>query len=468
MALTITNTATLTLLNIISRTTEAQSLSLARLASGQRINQASDDPAGLVAMEALSADLTAVEAAIANNQRTDAMLTTADAALSQVSDLLNEIQSLAIASTSSAGLTAAEIAANQAQIDQAIASIDRIVHTTSFNGQRLLDGSLAIRTSVSTGSDNVSDIRVYSRPSGSQTASLNIAVQSAATKAIVANYATTSASQATTISITGSLGTATISISSGQNLSAVAASINTVTAETGVVASTTTANSALHLVSQGYGSDAFVIVQNISGDATNYADQSRTTGTDAVVTVNGQQATADGLEIFYAANGFSAAFDLTETGNQAGNTAVITIDGGGATFQLGTTSTSRATIGIDSLLTSRLGSSSLGYLSSLATGGANDLDTNIANAVAITRQAITQVSAAQARIGGFQTYEVQTMTNTLTGTQEALTSARSLIADVDYATETAQLNRQNVLLQSAIAVLGLANQQGAQILSLLS
>jgi flagellin len=468
MGLASYNVTMLSLLNRINQLSQAQALSLARLSSGSRINKASDDPAGLIALQQLDAERTAVTAAIDNAQRADAMMTVAEGAMGEISDLLLEIESLAVESTSTGGLTQAEIAANQAEIDQAVQSIDHIVRTTSFNGQRLLDGSLSIRTTVSTGSDNVSDVHVHSRPSSQTSSALYVAVTTAAAKAVVEEYATTSAAQATTISITGALGTATIEITAGQNLSAVAAAINVVSSETGVAASATTNNSALHLASLEYGSDAFVIVQNLSGDDTNFADQSQVSGTDAVVTVNGQTATTSGLEVYHSANGLSATFNLTETGNQAGRTAAIDIQGGGATYQLGTDATGRTTIGVDAPLSHLLGSSDLGYLSSLKTGGANSLSTDANAAVAIARQAVGQVATARARIGAFQSYQVDTAVNSLTATSEGLSSARSLIADVDYAAETAALNRHSILLQSALALFGLVNQQASQVLSFLT
>jgi flagellin len=141
MAITVTNTNSLTLLNILGRTTSAQSSSLTKLSTGYRINKGSDDPAGLIALRSLDSELTAVDSAIANNQRSDAMLGVADGALGEMEGLLSDIESLVMASSSAGGLTGAEMAANQAQIDAAIDSIDRIVRTTSFNGTRLLDGS---------------------------------------------------------------------------------------------------------------------------------------------------------------------------------------------------------------------------------------------------------------------------------------------------------------------------------------
>jgi flagellin len=93
--------------------------------------------------------------------------------------------------------------------------------------------------------------------------------------------------------------------------------------------------------------------------------------------------------------------------------------------------------------------------------------TNPSQAADIARTAARQISTLQGRIGGFQRFQVQTALNSLNDTKEGLEKARSVIRDVDYAVESAELNRQNILLQSAMSLLGLANQQSAQVLALL-
>ncbi len=161
------------------------------------------------------------------------------------------------------------------------------------------------------------------------------------------------------------------------------------------------------------------------------------------------------------------AFDLTESFNQSTGSSSFTVTTGGATFQLGTDSSTRATIGIDGLYSQQLGSASVGYLSSLKSGGSYSLLDDPGQAATIAAQAAGQVATAQGRIGGFQRFQVGTALNQMNTTKEGLSSALSTIQDVDYASETAELNRQSVLLQSAIALLGLANQQSGQVLSLL-
>jgi flagellin len=464
MALTVTNVNTLSLLTILNGSTSQQSQSLQKLSTGSRINKGADDPAGLIAVQSLNSQLTTTEAALENNQRTRSFLGTADSALKEVTSLINTIQSLAAKSTNSGGLSASEIAANQAQIDNAVAAIDRIIGTTEFNGKRMLDGTVSIRATASVPS-KVSDVRVYSRPSSTATQSLAVNVVAAgavASATLVNNPTTVSAAQLT---VTGNLGTATISVTAGDSLATIAGKVVAAANDTGV--SATVNGSTVRIQSRGYGSGQFVSASFISGDTDFAAGVAYTKGTDAQVTVNGQTSFVDGLRVSYNQNGFSGEFVLTTAGNVAGSAGNINIDGGGATFQLGATTNTRATIGISALFSQNLGDSVTGYLSTLKSGGANDLSQNAGQAVAIAKTALNQVATQQGRIGGFQQYQVDTSINSLSATKEALTSARSVIQDIDFAEETAELSRQNVLIQSAVQLLGVANQQSAQILQLL-
>ncbi len=390
MGLTINNSQTLHLLNVMNGISDRQNDLLNQLTTGKRINKGSDDPAGMVAVSGMNAELTAVNAAIDNGQQANSMLDVADGALGQVSSLLSQIETLAASSTNDAGLSASQIAANQAQIDQAINGIDQIIGTTTFNGKRLLDGSQGINT---TGVDTskVNDVRVYSRDSGSTDTSVSVSVTAAAAKAKVTGYATTSAVGATKISITGTLGTAMITIASSEHLSSIQAKINAASAQTGVVASTNGAN--LSLLSTTYGSAGYVMVQNISGDATHYGNQTKTTGADAKVSVNGQVASVDGLDVNFNGGGTSLSFTLSTAYNTAGGATTFQVTDGGATFQLGTDLTTRSTIGITSLFSDSLGSSDVGYLASVKSGGANSATSDAASAVSVIKKAIEQVLA---------------------------------------------------------------------------
>lgn len=464
MALTVTNTNTLQLLNIVNRTSAAQSKVLQQLSTGHRINRAADDPAGLIAMENFNAQLTAVNAALDNNERTNAMLSTADSAIKEVSSLLNDIESLVVASVNDSTLSHAEVAANQAQIDAAIAAIDRLVNTTEFNGKQLLNGSQSIQTTGVTAS-KVDNLRVYSR--GNSTSDQTVTVE----LTTLANSATATMAVGATLTgdhevvITGSLGSQTISLADGTTVANVAAAINAAAAATGVDA--VVSGTDIRLESSQTGSDATVEMKVLSGNS--LTDIARTTGTDAQVKINGTTITADGQDVSYNSNGLSLEFSVGSGFTATGQTSSFTVKAGsGMTFQLGVDTTTRSTIGIDSLASFRLGGGDASaYLSDLKSGGSADLSAKSANTLKAVRKAITQVAAARGRLGGFQKFQVETAINSLTASQESLTAARSVIAETDYAEASAELNRQSVLLNSGMSLLGLANQQSAQILSLL-
>ena len=114
-------------------------LSSLRLATMRRINRGSDDPAGLIAMESLRAELTAIRAAGDSAARAAGMVRTADSAMSEVGNLLNSIRGHVIAAAGGA-LSDAEVAAKQIEIDAALEAVDRIGSCTSYGGRKLLQG----------------------------------------------------------------------------------------------------------------------------------------------------------------------------------------------------------------------------------------------------------------------------------------------------------------------------------------
>jgi flagellin len=129
---------------ILSFTAAQRADSLKKLATGFRINAGRDDPAGLIASENLRATLAALDAESRALQRTDSVVATAEGALAEVSDLLVEAEALAVANANTGAMSDAERRANQQQLDSILQTVDRVAGTASFNGQKLLDGSMEI------------------------------------------------------------------------------------------------------------------------------------------------------------------------------------------------------------------------------------------------------------------------------------------------------------------------------------
>lgn len=472
MGWTVTNTNTFQLLSILNRTAKNQSTIITQLSTGRRNNKGADDPAGLIALKSLQAEITAVDAALANNQRTNAVLGVADNALGEIHNLLNEINSLVLASSRDGNLSQAEISANQAQIDLAIESIDRIVRTTKFNGKSLIDGTGAIDTTVA-GSNDIGSLRIFNRGDLSSNLTFSVTVSTAAATASfgLGNFSGTARlSAATELVITGILGTATVELGVSATQALAISAINLAKDVTGV--SAVASGSSLVLNSTTTGSDAFISVDILSGGGLNNTNSIQETtkqaGTDASGTINGQSFTADGQDVSFNVGGISGSFSLG-SGFTTGSSTFTVLTTGGFTFQLGSDSSTRTTIGIDALFSHKLGGGTAGaFLRELRSGGSADLSSASRRATALSTvgKAISDVAIAHAQIGGFQKFQVQPAVSSLNAAKIGLSDAASIIGDTDFALATAALNRESVLLSSGISLLGLANQQAAQILAL--
>jgi len=161
--------------------------------------------------------------------------------------------------------------------------------------------------------------------------------------------------------------------------------------------------------------------------------------------------------------------DLSVTVDEGTSNAVaFTIEGGGATFQLGpeVVSNQQARIGIKSLSTGSLGGAS-GRLYELKAGGDKSLRNNSTEAAKVVDETITKVAELRGRLGAFQKTTLDTNIASLSDLQSNLTDAESSIRDADFAAESANLTRAQVLVSSGTQVLSIANQNPQNVLSLL-
>lgn len=179
-----TNVSSLVAQNRLSKSNADLQVSLTRLSTGLRINSGKDDPAGLIASEALRSDITSLNKAISNTQRASQIIATADSALGQVSNLLNDIRGLVVEAANKGALSDDEIAANQLQIDSSLEAINRIAQTTTFQGRKLLDGSLDFVTSAGSNFNRLNDLEIEQANLGSVgSVTVDVQVSAAASKA---------------------------------------------------------------------------------------------------------------------------------------------------------------------------------------------------------------------------------------------------------------------------------------------
>lgn len=271
----------------------------------------------------------------------------------------------------------------------------------------------------------------------------------------------------TVLEVAGKDGMEVFNFGAGASINQVVSAVNLVADATGITASQQ--NGVLTLSSTAYGSKGLVAVdvrsEGTGGTFKSALSAARATGSDVQATINGVAANADGNTMSIN----TATLDLKLT-VAAGSSSdfEFSISGGGALFQLGpdVVSNQQARIGITSLNTARLGGTN-GKLYQLSSGGEAAVATNATKAAAIVDETIAKVTSLRGRLGAFQRTTLDTNISSLNDTLENLTAAESSIRDADFAAESANLTRAQILVQSGTSVLGIANQNPQNVLSLL-
>jgi flagellin len=471
-----TNVSSLIAQQNFLQNTQSLNTSLQRLSTGLKINSGADNPSGLIASEALQGQSAGITAAIDNANRANNVIGTAEGGLSEVNDLLNQLQGLVNQSANTGGLSSSEIAANQLQVDSILTTINRIANSTNFDGQNLLDGSLSYTTSGAATSAFASFAVNAANLAAGKAESVVVQVTGSANagKVTYTGAVPELGASAVTLQISGNTGTQQLSFAGSTKLSAIAAAINNITTDTGVTAAVGgTSGKILTFSAQHAGANQFVSVSTVN-TASSYTIAGGTNGkafgTDAKVSVNGAAATVSGENVTYRDNNLDLSFTLATGLNVTGKTKTFGITGGGATFSLGSkvTDSQKASIGIQSVSTSSLGDTTLGYLSSLASGGTNSLtSSNLSTAQQIVDEANNQVSTLRGRLGSFQDYTIGSTINSLSVAYENIQSANSALVDTDFAQETANLTRAQILQQASTTVLSAANSSPQVALTLL-
>lgn len=254
-----------------------QSQALERLSTGTQINSAADNPSGLIATNTLSLQISSINESINNSNLANNVIGTADAALSQVDSLLNEIRGLVQQGVNTGGLSQAQIQANQSQVDSALSAINRISSNTQFAGTNLLDGSKAFTTTVSSAdSAKISDFQVNQALFGSASSvTIDAKVVTAASQGQL-TYNGGTLGSATTLQISGAKGSQVLFFGAGSNEQNVADAINANSDATGVTASFKAGTGSTSIGGTIFGG-------NINGAATN--DEVAFTTTNSNVTV---------------------------------------------------------------------------------------------------------------------------------------------------------------------------------------
>ncbi|WP_024327294.1 flagellin [Thioalkalivibrio sp. AKL19] len=479
-----TNVLSLNAQRNLSNSQGALAQSLERLSSGLRINSAKDDAAGLAISERFTTQIRGLNQAVRNSNDGISLAQTGEGALQEVQNNLQRIRELAVQSANATNSESDREALNR-EVQQRLEEIDRVSSQTSFNGQKILDGSFGdAKFQVGANVGETIDLNLESSTRLDALGSLAVAegdLASVFTDAI----ATTSgadtgftdgtsdaAGEEFTLSIDNETvfsktsGAASESLTGAEVQEAIDAFVEN---SDGAYTKTGSLGDGDLVISRTDGSDMEIALVNEwdSGDFNNSTfvathtdgeeagtlevsdDFNITVGDlDPVAVADGEYANADELLAAVSeALGDSAFAAIDADGNlRISSDQAISFDGAAAT-ELGFAEEYEADSG------------NLGNADVLTVFGANDVIQRV-------DVALTEVSDIRSDFGAIQNRFESTISN-LTQTTENLEASRSRIRDADFASETAELTRAQILQQAGTSVLSQANAVPQNALALL-
>ncbi len=433
-------------------TTQGQlQTSLERLSSGLRINSASDDAAGLAIAERFTSQIRGLNQAIRNSNDGISFSQTAEGALSTATDALQRVRELAVQSANDTNSSTDRQALNN-EVQQLVAEVNRIANSTEFNGTNILDGSSS-SLAFQVGANQNQTITVDGVDARGQILGARTSVSGSFTQAEV-DTAVAAGSGAGDLVIQG-IAVDFSNLGAGSTTSQLVSQINQVSAQTGVNAQlNTTVQTGDLAVASGTGTINGVQVALSGTAATDVATiNSLSTQTGVTAAVSGTAITlsnTDGSNIVIGGANLNGGTAATY---QAG----ITLAG-----EVGTAYTA-----VSTALVSAQGDELGATQADNTVNGLSVLTQSDSNASLLTiDSALQQINTLRSELGSVQTRFESTISN-LQITVENLSAARSRIQDADFAAETANLTRSQILQQAGLSIVAQANSLPQNVLSLL-
>ena len=493
MALTVnTNVSSLNAQRNLTKSGEGLATSMERLSSGMRINSAKDDAAGLQISNRLTSQINGLAVAQRNANDGISMAQTAEGAMQESTSILQRMRELALQSANGSN-SDTDRAALQKEVSALQTELTRIAETTSFGGQQLLDGSYGTKLfqvgananetiSMSLSSVRADEIGAYQTNVNSAVAAGLGQVQSAtaAGTAPVDNGVTGG-----DYSITGKSGVAIdVTVNANDTAKEAAAAINKVSGETGVTADAKTQVNISGTLATG--SVSFKVNGQVISSNANYDDIASAVNEKS--NDHGVTATTadDGSLILTDRSGDDIAIeDFLHSDGGTTTVAVAGMDYDGTVSSV--SATLGAAVGTDSMIVS--GSLKLSSTESfsvnndnasiaLAANTAQSSSLEDVNSIDVSTQddsqlaidvidsAIAMIDDQRADLGAIQNRFSHTITN-LANISENVSASRSRIQDTDFATETAQMTKNQILQQAGTTILSQANQIPQAAISLL-
>ena len=463
-----TNIASLNAQRNLTKSQSMLSTSLQRLSSGLRINSAKDDAAGLAISERFTAQIRGLNQAVRNANDGISLAQTAEGALGEVTNNLQRVRELAVQS-SNATNSSSDRVAMQAEVTQLLAEVDRVAGQTNFNGVNLLDGSFSSQSfqvganvgeTISVASIQDSTIVGLSLTDSAATRTDGTAV----TAALLAGDLTVNGvdvgavardAKAIAAAIAATSTSVTASASTSVNVGAFTDAVGETSGDTYTL---TVAGVDITATSTGAGTITAAAMDTALAGGSVLTDLAT-----AGITTSGSFAGGD--MTFTDADGDNVVISEALVGTWGGSNASVAA-GTGTNYGSGSSITSTgadlAIAGTDATkagLTTATATASTNTLNVETVAGASSLITAIDSAIDLLNGSRGNLGAIQNRF--------ESVVASLQVSSESMSAARSRIQDADFAAETAQLTKSQILQQAGIAMVAQANSLPQNVLSLL-
>jgi flagellin len=465
-----TNLSSLTAQRNLSMSQASLATSMQRLSSGLRINSAKDDAAGLAISERMTTQIRGSNQAARNANDGISLAQTAEGDLAQIGNNLQRMRELAVQSANATN-SSSDRAALDAEVQALSSEIDRAAQNSSFNGNKLLDGSFTAQKFQVGANSTAND-------------SITIASIANARTSVLGGYTTSVAGAATTTALNSgdvilngvTVGASAASSIPGQSAAsayAIATAINAVAGQSGVTATAqaTTVTGAVQTAFTAITTGATLTVNGIQvgsiaaggaapAQGANVAAAINLVSSQSGVTASASAAgvvtltAADGRDIALGAAWVAADSGLTASQTTHGKVTLDSSSSAGITVAGATVASAGLTTATNPATATKI--SSMNVLTASAA----------AAALGTIDGALETISASRAQLGALQN-RFSSVVSSLQTTSENLSASRSRIQDADFAAETANLSRSQILQQAGTAMVAQANQLPQGVLSLL-
>tara|TARA_Y100001970_G_scaffold292379_1_gene433462 strand:+ start:3014 stop:4540 length:1527 start_codon:yes stop_codon:yes gene_type:complete len=483
-------------LRSLGQSSNMMTQAMERLSTGKRINSAADDAAGLGIATKLRAQVNSLEAAGRNASDALALIGTIDGALEESGEILQRMRELAVQSASDTN-TGTDRTFIQDEINQLAQEINRISSSTEFNSVKLLDGTYTDKSiQIGTGANQVFRLGVSATDAATLGAyQRNSAVEATAasdTHAKAVSAMTATFADAADYAVKGSFGTATASVAAGADARDVARTFNLLSGTTGINASVVSkaqlkvdAATTFSFTLQGKSTTLSTVNATIS-DVSNL-----TALKDAINAVSGQTGIVaaltedlagvnitqeEGYDIVVgdvtAASGNMTIQGMEADGTLAGSAVTLDADAtaGDSAAVVGqvTLSSHKAFTVTPGDAKNHFSAATAALTSDLSSVGNLNLKTQAGatKAIAVLDAAMAQISEIRAEMGAAENRlesTVDNITNVGVNVQRSLSS----VEDANFAAETSQLTKAQILQQAATSMLAQANKAKQTMLVLL-